>query len=129
MSRLARGQAALIARLQASAAPEGPVTYTRAAGGTVDLTGKCWVGRTAFRRLPTGSEGEASVVWGDRDYLVPAAELGGEPARGDRFTEAISGVDVTFEVMTPDVGEPEWRYSDAGRTVYRIHTQRVSPEE
>ena len=67
----------------------------------------------------------ARIEFGDRDYLITAADLTfGEPALGDRITESIgSEGSRTFEVMTPNTGEPAWRYSDQGRTVWRIHTK------
>jgi hypothetical protein len=70
-----------------------------------------------------------AVAWGERDYLIPVASLviaGGPttPKRGDRVTETIDGAPVTFELQTPP-GEPEWRFSDQTRTVYRVHVKRV----
>lgn len=115
---------------RAAASPAETIVYTRKAdGATADLTGRAWVGRTAFAR--TGVEAGAAVVWGDRDYLIPVADLaaGGvpfEPDRGDRIAHTRAGVTVTFEVMTPDTGEPEKRYSDAARTVWRVHTKEVT---
>ena len=104
----------------------GPVTYTRVGGGTLTL--EPWVGRTLF--AANREAGGASVTWGDRDYLVRREELaaGGaefEPAEGDRLAETIGGVACTFEVMRPDTGEPAWRWSDAGRTTYRLHVKQV----
>jgi hypothetical protein len=32
------------------------------------------------------------------------------PAVGDRITETINGAAKTFEVQTPENGEPAWRY-------------------
>lgn len=129
MSRLAGGQSALIARQKAGAAPAGPITYTRIAGGEITLTGLAWVGNTRFSRLPAGGVDGPAVVHGDRDYLIPADALvyGGSaflPARGDRITETIGGSAVTFEVMSLP-GEPEWRYSDPGRTLLRVHVKEV----
>jgi len=127
VSRLTRGQAALIARQQAGAAPSGTITYTRAAGGTVDLTGKAWVGRTVFRRNPLGS-GEATIQFGDRDYLIPVADLaaGGtpfQPAEGDRITETVGAASLVFEILAP-TGEPAARHSDPQRTVWRVHCKQ-----
>jgi hypothetical protein len=124
---LAKGQALLARLMKRDATSTGAVTYRRGAE-TLDLTGKAWVGRTVFTRIPR--EGGAAVAFGDRDYLVVAADLvfGGEvvePRRGDRIVEVIAGVDVTFEVVDP-FGEPAWRWSDPGRTVYRIHTKEVA---
>lgn len=125
MTLLRRGQSALVARQQAAASPEGAITYTRLAGGTVDLTGKAWVGRTAYARQPVADSAQAVVTFEDRDYLIPALDLGAEPARGDRVTEVVNGTTKTYEVMA-QFGEAEWVYSDPGETVYRVHVKQVS---
>jgi hypothetical protein len=124
---LAKGQALLARLMVRDATPAGAVTYLRDAE-TLDLTGKAWVGRTVFTRIPR--EGGAAIVFGDRDYLVIATDLVFdsevvEPRRGDRIVEVIAGVEVTFEVIDP-FGEPAWRWSDPGRMVYRIHTKEVA---
>jgi len=122
MSLLSRGQRWLNNSLQGAAGVS--LTYTRGAQ-SVTLTG--WVGRTAFAQA--GGQGGAAVIWGDRDYLFPAADLilGGSvvtPQRGDRITEIIAGTTLTFEVIAPG-NEPAWRYSDAGRQTLRVHTKKV----
>jgi hypothetical protein len=127
VSLMTRGIAALVRRQQQAAVSGNPVTYSRGAE-TVDLTNKAWTGRTLFAREPKEAGG-ATVVWGERDYLVPAADLvlngrATEPARGDRVTETVGGVALVFEVMALP-GEPEWRYADANRSVYRLHCKRV----
>lgn len=88
-----------------------------------------WVGRTLFA-VNNPNAGAARVEWGERDYLILVASLviGGvtvTPLKGDRITETIGGADVTFEIMSPS-GEPAWRYSDVGRTLYRVHCKRVA---
>lgn len=99
------------------------VTYSRT--GQTSLTLTAMVGRTAFSQIPGNDAGGAAVIWGDRDYFVRVADLTyGEPRKGDRITEVINGVAVTFECQAPG-GEPCWRYSDQERTLYRIHTKRV----
>lgn len=124
MGLLDRAQSWLAEKLPTAATPAGAVVYTRLTGGTVTLTGAAWVGNTAFRRQ--SNEGGAAVVWGDRDYLIPVAELtGGVPVRGDRITETVGGVATVFEVGTVVPGEPDWRYSDPQRTVYRVHCVEV----
>lgn len=124
MGLLTRAQAWLAGKMPTAATPSGAVVYTRAAGGSVTLTGVAWVGNTAFRRQ--ANEGGAAVVWGDRDYLIPVSALGSTPpARGDRITETIGGTAVVFEVATPLPGEPDWRYSDPQRTTYRVHCVEV----
>jgi hypothetical protein len=89
-----------------------------------------WLGRTLFSRQPA-EPGGAAAVWGDRDYLIAVADLAaagfaGLPATGDRIAETIAGAVVVFEVMVPETSEPESRYSDATRTVFRVHTKRVA---
>lgn len=124
MSLLDAGMSLLTAGLKAAFGRT--VTYTR---GAASATVTPWVGRTLFAREPQ-EPGGAAVVWGDRDYLLPVADLATAgfalPARGDRITEVVNGVTAVFEVIQPDTGEPEWRYSDQTRQVYRLHTKRVN---
>lgn len=121
MGLLSRGMA-LLNRLEQVAAGVD-VTYARGAQ-TLDVTAV--VGRTAYAQTAP-SPGGASLVYGDRDYLILAADLTlGEPAEGDRVTETIEGVACVFECMKPDTGEPAYRYSDATRTVWRIHVKQVA---
>lgn len=99
------------------------VVYVR---GVQSLPLTAVVGRTAFAQVGGQNAAGAAVIWGDRDYLITAADLTlGEPRRGDRITETIDGVACVFECMAPG-NEPAWRWSDAGRTKYRIHTKQVS---
>lgn len=121
---LAKGQELFSRLMKQDASPAGVVTYRRGAE-LIDLTGKCWVGRWVVSELP--QEGGGYVTYGDRDYLIPVAELtinGSrfEPEEGHRITEVIDGVEHKFDVMPP-VGEPSHRYSDPGRTVWRVHTK------
>lgn len=124
---LSKGQALLARLMPRAAAPataEGfaTITYRTVAGDDpIDLTGKAWVGRTVFSRI--NQEGGAAVVFGDRDYLIPVTELPAEPQMGDRIAEVINGEEVEFEVIEP-LGEPAWRYSDPGHTIYRCHTKK-----
>lgn len=128
MSLIQAGMEALVARQKVAATTTNTITYVRkSVAGPVNLTGKAWVGRTVFSRLPK-DPGGGSVVWGDRDYLIAVADLaqGGvpfEPERGDRIEETIAGTKVTFEVLAP-LAEPEKRYSDATRLLWRIHTKQ-----
>lgn len=121
MGLRSRGRAALIRRQKVAAGVE--VTYVRGAVQIEGLT--AWVGRTRFAQsapLPGG----ASLIWGDRDYLIAVGDLTlGEPAEGDRIEETIEGVACVFECMVPDTGEPAWRYSDSSRTLYRLHMKQV----
>lgn len=100
------------------------ITYTRGIGSQ---TATAWVGRTVFTQQPLQGGG-VSVVFGDRDYLIPVSSLTltdpATPKRGDRITEVVNGVSQTFEVIAPG-GEPPWRYADPSQTIYRIHTKRV----
>lgn len=121
MGLLDRGMAMLNRRLGQAAGTA--VTYTR--GATVVPLDDALVGRTAF---VSNQQNAARVEWGDRDYLIPVASLValGEPADGDRIGETVNGTALVFEVMTPSTGEPAWRYSDATRTVFRVHTKQVA---
>lgn len=103
------------------------VTYSRAStGDSVAIT--AWVGRS---QDAADAEGQGlRVEYGDRDYLIEAADLvlGGaatEPAGADRITETVNGVATVFEVMPLNTGAAGWRWSDPARTVYRVHTKRV----
>lgn len=109
----------LTGMMQQAAAPEGAVTYVRGAE-RIDLTGKAWVGRTVFSR--TGKDGGANIIFGDRDYLIPVADLPFEPDKGDWIEETIGGAVVIFNVLPPS-GEPAKRYSDPQRTRWRVHTK------
>lgn len=101
------------------------VTYSRklyAATKSTTLTAR--FGRTLFGGLESQP---VSVKWGERDWLVLAADLEfagvpHTPQRGDRITEADGTV---WEAATPDTAEDVWRYSDQTRTLFRIHTKRV----
>lgn len=101
------------------------VVYRRAGQPDLILEDVAWVGRTLFSVAQPGTGGNR-VVWGERDYLVPAAAIAalGEPERGDRIAETLAGDEVTFEAIPP-AGEPVWRWSDEGRTVYRIHCKEA----
>lgn len=95
------------------------VAYTR---GVTSITLTAVVGRTVF---VSNAEGAPRVQFGERDYLIEVADLTlGTPKLGDRITETIDGTAVVFEVQEPEAGEPAWRYSDQGRTRYRVHTKR-----
>jgi hypothetical protein len=115
----------LPAQEQAIAGVSGGVTYRR--GATV-LTGvPAVVGRTAFSSNQL--EGPR-VEWGDRDYLIAAADLAaiGEPAEGDEVEQTIGGVPVVFKVLPPGTGEPAWRWSDGEtRVTYRLHCKQWRP--
>jgi hypothetical protein len=98
------------------------VTYSRT--GQSSLTITAVPGRTVFS---SNQDGGARIEFGDRDYLIEASALTyGAPALGDRIAEVIDGVTTTFEIVTPNTGEPAWRWSDPSHTRWRIHTKKVS---
>lgn len=107
----------LVGQMQTAAG----VSITYAPIGGTATTPTAWVGRQSFVSESTGVR---VFQWGDRDYLVLASDLSGQPKLGDRITESIGGVSHTFEVETPSSGEHHWRWSDQGRTIYRIHVKR-----
>lgn len=97
------------------------VVYSR---GETSLSITAIPGRTVFS---SNQDGGARIEFGDRDYLIVASDLTyGEPALGDRIAETIDGTSTTFEVVTPNTGEPAWRWSDPAHTRWRIHTKQVS---
>ena len=120
---MSRGLAMLARSLQTGAG----VTATYARGAT-SFAITPWVGRTGFGR--TGTDTGPALVWGERDYLIPVADLtaGGvtQPQKGDRITEVVGGVSKVFEVVPPEAGEPAWRFADQSQTMYRLHVQRVT---
>ena len=97
-----------------------PATVTLKRGATVQVV-TAVVGRTAF---VTNAPNKGRVEWGERDYLIIAADIDsfGEPREGDRLIEMLNGVDVTFEATAPN-GEPAVRWADPYRVAYRIHCQ------
>lgn len=124
MNLLSKGQALLTRLLAKDASPAGPVRFVRKVGGAeVDLTGRCWVGRTVFSRLPV--DGGPAIVFGDRDYLVPVTALVGPPVEGDYFEAEVAGTEPEIFRVAKVYDEPAWRYSDSGETIYRIHTKKV----
>lgn len=125
MGLLSTGQATLNRVLKADAGQA--VTYSRkvhATTYTVSLTARPAAGTAAV-----AAESGLAVVSAERDWLVEAADLvlngaATTPHKGDRITDA----DGTAWELTPVVaGEPAWRFSDPQtRTLYRVHTKRVS---
>jgi len=122
MSRFAIGLSRIADRLKDAAAPLGTVSYQPITGPAIDITGKCWIGRTFYSRIQ--KESGASVQWGDRDYLINVSDLGIEPRRGDRITETVGDVSTVYE-LHDFFGEGSWRYSDPSKTIYRVHTKEV----
>lgn len=135
MGLLDRGMAALIRRKSdpdsGSEIGPLPLTYTRGAL-SVPLT-TAWRGGVRYPR--EFADPGQSLSYGDGDYIIPVAALIGAalstPQRGDRITDPnvpdpATGQPTVFEVMLPP-GENSFRHSDPhGRTLYRVHTKRVS---
>ncbi len=105
------------------------VTYTQGAHSiTVDAT----VGRTTFKF--SDEQANLRIVFGDRDYLIPAAQLvvNGvqiEPARGDTITDTNDPTGTTTWLVAPPTGaskEPAWRWGDAHKIRLRIHCKQTS---
>jgi hypothetical protein len=99
------------------------VTYLRGASAvTVPAT----IGRTGYEQ---STEDGLTVRAEVRDYLINVADLvlddvPAQPKQGDRIAEGDPATGRVFEVMS-GAGEGPWRYSDAYRTVYRIHAKAV----
>lgn len=72
------------------------------------------------------------VRYESRDFLILAADLtlDGQPVfpqRGDRIRETQGGTVFVYEVTAPSK-EPCWRYSDAFRQSFRIHTKQITEQ-
>jgi hypothetical protein len=106
------------------------VTYTRKTDAGLLLTTPTPTIQARHGRVMSSSRQEESgvaVQYSERVYLIEVADLvlGGQPTtpdRGDRITEA----GMTWELVPTDTGDPFWRYSDQGRTLYRCYAKRVS---
>jgi hypothetical protein len=124
MSRMAKAQAALIARQQKVHQGDATtIVYVRGAE-RIDLTGLAWHSNESLTRT-VKDPAAASVTHGGRDYLIPVAALAlngcpWEPKKNDRIEETAAGVTIKFDVL-PVLGEPAARYSDDGRTLWRVH--------
>ena len=102
------------------------VTYLRDAE-SAEVAGVV-AGRTLATRQgfgPGQSAASVAVEWGDRDFLIPVANLvlsgsATQPRQGDRIVSPQG----TFKIIVP-AGEPPWRFSDVEETLYRVHTKRV----
>lgn len=99
------------------------VTYER---GAATVAVQATIGRTIFE-----IDDEIGVVHKieSRDFLIHAADLvlSGSavlPERGDRVRETDGTTTYIYEVMAPGK-EPHYRYSDAYRKRFRIHTKQV----
>lgn len=88
--------------------------------GPHSTTAPATIGRTHAERTTADGIVLATRI---RAYLIAAVDyrLAGqltEPQRGDLIVEADGA---TFEILPPS-GEPVYRWTDTGRTTYRIHT-------
>jgi hypothetical protein len=98
------------------------VTYSRLSDAVTLLA---TVGKTS-QEEDVGTDSPAVVRTQIRDYIIAAADLvlsgaTSQPQRGDRITEADGTV---FEVLP--LGSESWKYSDSGRTQFRIHTKQIT---
>jgi hypothetical protein len=103
------------------------VTYQRGSD-SVDVPAS--IGQTVFRLTDDYGASTRTV---STDFLISADDLmlnGSpiEPQRGDRIRATLSGITYVQEVMAPSSSEPLWRYSDASRATYRIHTKQIDQE-
>lgn len=75
------------------------------------------VGQTVFKL----DSGYGVTYLASTDFLISVSALMEPPRKGDR----IEWGEDEFEVLAPD-NEPVWRYSDAYKNLYRIHTKKVN---
>lgn len=99
-----------------------PILYQRE---TASVTVTAATGRSQFEI--NDEHGNTSVVWNDRDFLVPCTDLvlngvATQPKRGDMITTATGA---QYVVAGPE-GTPEWQYLDPFQSVYRVHTTLVA---
>jgi len=91
------------------------VTYRR---GPTSVTVSAVIGRTEFWGSDSSSMHDRME---QRDFLIQASDLVGtftEPEEGDLITDAAG----EWVVHVPDGVPRPWQYSDAARSVMRIHT-------
>jgi len=93
--------------------------------GTVATNIVATIGRTEFE---VATEGGIMERTESRDFIVATGDLAEAPARGDQIREQRGGLVYVFEVMAPVQSAPAWRWADATRTAYRIHTRLVGVE-
>ena len=102
------------------------VTYAR---GGLSVAVAATVGKTTFEI----DDGYGVLVrYESRDFLVLAADLilgdgPTTPERGDRIRETQGGTVFVYEVSAPGK-EPCWRYSDAFRKTFRIHSKQIAED-
>ena len=103
----------------------GVVTYTRSAGGSVDLTAV-----PASTTFETVDERGTIVRAKSVDWLILVDDLAIDsvefsPSSGDTISETIAGVTYVYEVL--DLGpDRSHRVSNHGRIAWRIHSKLVS---
>lgn len=90
--------------------------------GTVSTNIVATIGRTEFEVVGEGGIMERTE---SRDFIVATGDLEAAPSRGDRIHERRGALVYVFEVMAPVQSAPAWRWADATRTAYRIHTRLV----
>ena len=96
-----------------------PVLYRTRGGEATEA--RAVIGSTVYE----AHDGGGMIVRTEtRDFIIPAAMLGHEPARGD----SVVWRGTVYEVLAPD-GSPCWRWSDAYHNMKRIHTKEVGKEE
>lgn len=101
------------------------IVYRR---GSASLVLSAIPGVTAFQTVDQSQLVEETR---SRDFLVLASDLqlSGNiftPDRGDVIEEVFPGRTESYEIMAPADGTPPYRYSDAAKTILRIHTKQVS---
>ncbi len=93
--------------------------------GAVPTTVLAAIGRTEFEVVGDGGILERLE---SRDFIVAREDLPVPPERGHRIRETHDGVVHLFEVMAPVANRPAFRWADAERTAYRIHTRLIGTE-
>jgi hypothetical protein len=102
------------------------VTYVR---GERSVELPATIGKTTFE-VDDGYG--VSVRHESRDFLILTTDLiidgqQEEPQRGDRIRETQNQHVFVYEVSAPDK-TPCWRYSDAFRKTFRIHTKQIEQQ-
>lgn len=85
------------------------------------------IGITSEVGTALAGDSVVNVETKSRDYLIDVCELAVVPMKGDLIVETDGTKRFTYQVIRPD-GEQPWRFSDPGRTRYRIHTQLKAEE-
>lgn len=94
--------------------------------GATSVTVQATIGRTDFELVGEGGIMERTE---SRDFIVATGDLTAAPSRGDQIRETVGPTVYVFEVMAPVASAPPWRWADAARTAYRIHTRLVGTEQ